>query len=110
MIETLIYISGLVLVVAIGLGLIRMWRGPSILDRLLSFDLITTATVAMMGILSIFWQTDVFLELILIFTMLGFFGVVVFVFYLDQRLEDFSQIDEKEPKLPENNTNEGGEG
>ncbi|MFQ3671320.1 MAG: monovalent cation/H+ antiporter complex subunit F [Verrucomicrobiia bacterium] len=72
------------LVLATLAGLYRLARGPSVLDRILAFDMIAICAVAMMVILSVRWKTALFLELILIFSLLGFFGTVAFVFYLQK--------------------------
>ena len=61
-----------------------MAAGPTILDRILAFDMVAISAVALMGILSIRWHSDLFLELILIFSLLGFFGTVALVFYLQK--------------------------
>lgn len=71
-----------VLMVAVLLGLYRLARGPGVLNRVLAFDLITTCVVGMIVLLSIQWTTALYLELILIFSLLGFLTTVAFVFYL----------------------------
>ena len=70
------------LTISVLLGLFRMAKGPTVLVRILSFDIITSCIVGMIVLLSIQWETAVFLELILIFSLLGFFGTVSFVYYL----------------------------
>lgn len=75
------------LTVAILLGLIRLARGPSVIDRVLAFDLIATCAVGMVVLLSIQWDTALYLELILIFSLLGFLTTVAFVFYLHKTVE-----------------------
>lgn len=75
------------LTAAILLGLFRLARGPTLLDRILSFDLIATCAVGMTVLLSARWQTPVYLELILIFSLLGFIGTVAFVFHLHKTEE-----------------------
>lgn len=76
------------LMLAVLLGLVRLARGPTILDRILAFDLIATSAVGMVVLLSVKWQTAIYLELILIFSLLGFVGTVAFVFHLHQTLEE----------------------
>lgn len=71
-----------VLTLAVLLGLYRLARGPGVLNRVLAFDLITTCAVGMIVLLSIQWNTSFYLELILIFSLLGFLTTVAFVFYL----------------------------
>ena len=70
------------LILAMICGLVRLRRGPSMLDRILAFDLIATCVVAMVVLLSVKWNTPMYLEAILIVSLLGFFTTVAFVFYL----------------------------
>jgi multisubunit Na+/H+ antiporter MnhF subunit len=75
------------LTLAILLGLVRLARGPTVLDRVLAFDLIATCAVGMILLLSIQWDTSLYLELILIFSLLGFLTTVAFVFYLNKTIQ-----------------------
>jgi multisubunit Na+/H+ antiporter MnhF subunit len=84
------------LTLAILLALVRLARGPTVLDRILAFDIITTCAVGMIVLLSILWRTNIYLELILIFSLLGFFGAVAFVFYL-HRTYDQEAAEHEEP-------------
>ncbi|HWL53513.1 MAG TPA: monovalent cation/H+ antiporter complex subunit F [Chthoniobacteraceae bacterium] len=84
MIEITLQIAFCILSVAILLGMVRLGRGPTVLDRIMGFDLLTTSSVGIIILLSILWKAPVFLELILIFSLLGFFGTVAFVFYLSR--------------------------
>jgi multicomponent Na+:H+ antiporter subunit F len=88
-----IAISFVMLTAAVLLALVRLRRGPSVLDRILSFDLIGTSVVGMIVLLSVAWHTTVFLEVILIVSLLGFFTTVAFVFYLSrQRMSADSKL------------------
>jgi len=62
-------------------GVYRLFFGPSRVDRILSFDMIAISVVAMISELSLMGRTPEFLELILVFSLLGFFGTVMLVFY-----------------------------
>lgn len=83
-----LYVAFGILTLAIACGLVRLALGPTVIDRILAFDLITTSTVGMIVLLSIQWKTPLYLELVLIFSLLGFFGTVAFVQYLS-RTQDF---------------------
>ncbi|GAB4241620.1 MAG: hypothetical protein OHK005_04820 [Candidatus Methylacidiphilales bacterium] len=98
MIERLTTVCLVLLVLATLAGLFRLARGPSVLDRILAFDMISICAVAMMVILSVRWRTALFLELILIFSLLGFFGTVAFVFYLQKAYhpEEYEDPEETE--------------
>lgn len=82
MMELALDLATALLIAAILLGLYRLARGPTVPDRVLAFDLITTCVVGMIVLLSIRWQTVLYLELILIFSLLGFLTTVAFVFYM----------------------------
>jgi len=64
------------------LALGRLLAGPSILDRIIAFDLVAISIVGMMVLLSVWWRTHLFVEIMLIFSLLGFVGTVAFVCYL----------------------------
>jgi multisubunit Na+/H+ antiporter MnhF subunit len=96
MMTTVLYVAGCVLTLAIALGMVRLVRGPTVIDRIMAFDLITTSAVGMIVLLSIRWKTAMYLELILIYSLLGFFGTVAFVFYLS-RTQDLEQLSKADP-------------
>jgi multisubunit Na+/H+ antiporter MnhF subunit len=76
------------LTAAVLLGLARLVQGPTVLDRILAFDLIATSIVGMIVLLSVQWRTALYLELILVFSLLGFAGTVAFVFHLHRTVPD----------------------
>ena len=88
------------LTVSVFLGLYRLARGPRVLDRVMAFDLITTCVVGMIVLLSIRWQTPLYLELILIFSLLGFLTTVAFVFYLHKTIEPASEPEPPRASTP----------
>jgi multicomponent Na+:H+ antiporter subunit F len=93
MTATILTMAYAILTLAIMCGLVRLARGPTVLDRIMAFDLITTSAVGMIVLLSIQWMTSMYLELILIFSLLGFSGTVAFVYYLSrtQNLEHLTK-------------------
>lgn len=96
MTTTILYVAFCVLTLAIALGMVRLARGPTVIDRIIAFDLITTSAVGMIVLLSIQWKTAIYLELILIFSLLGFVGTVAFVHYLS-RTQDLELPSKAEP-------------
>ena len=86
--ETILTLCGILLTLAILTCLVRMVKGPTVLDRILTFDAITICVVGLMVVLSIRWNSPYFMELILIFSLLGFLGSVAFIFYLQVTLPD----------------------
>jgi len=64
------------------MALERMRRGPTVMDRILAFDTICVMIVGLMVIVSIRWSSHDYLDLILVFTLLGFFSTIAFSLYL----------------------------
>jgi len=61
------------------LGLIRFILGPSTLDRILAFDLMAICIVGVVVLFSIQAATSFYLEILLIFGLLGFTTTVAFM-------------------------------
>jgi multicomponent Na+:H+ antiporter subunit F len=86
--DLILTISGTILTVAILICLVRMVKGPTVLDRILAFDAITICIVGLMVLLSVRWKTPYFVELIIVYSLLGFLGSVAFLFYLQRTMPD----------------------
>jgi multicomponent Na+:H+ antiporter subunit F len=74
-----------VLGVALLLSLLRLVRGPTIADRVVSVDLITTIGVALCATYA--WTTDktVFLDVAIVTALIAFVGTVAFARYLEEK-------------------------
>lgn len=64
------------------IGISRMLIGPTILDRILGFDVVAISGVAILVTFGIFWDTLIMLDFILVFSVSGFLSTFLFVFYL----------------------------
>jgi multicomponent Na+:H+ antiporter subunit F len=84
----LLQISIAILLGSMLLGFWRLARGPTVVDRILAFDAVVLCAVGLITVLSRIWQSDSYLELILIISSLGFFGTVAFVLFLQRALPD----------------------
>lgn len=82
----LLQVSMLALGATMLAALWRLWRGPTVLDRMLGFDLITVCVVGWIAVLSVRWRTELFVELVLIYSLLGFLGTVAFALYLHKTI------------------------
>jgi multisubunit Na+/H+ antiporter MnhF subunit len=82
--ELLYYFGWLVLSPCLVIGIWRIAVGPTTLDRMIGFDLLTITVVALMVIFSVHERTGEYLELIIIVTALGFFSTVAYFYYLAQ--------------------------
>ncbi len=82
MITVVVYICYVLLAIAAFFAVKRVLQGPTMLDRAIGFDMLTTTTVGAVVLVSINRHTQSYIELMLIFSLLGFVGTVAFVSYL----------------------------
>ncbi len=87
MMATVLTIAFVILTLSVSCGLLRLFLGPTAIDRIMAFDLIATSAVGMIVLLAIQWKTAMYLELILVYTLLGFCGTVAFVHHLSRTQE-----------------------
>lgn len=95
----LVELAFYILIVATLLGFFRLVRGPTVIDRIMSFDSVVLCAVGLIVLLSRTWETPVFLELILIVSCLGFFGTVALVSYLKRTLPDTDSSSEDDDEI-----------
>jgi multicomponent K+:H+ antiporter subunit F len=74
MITTVVPIVLVMLFAAVLLSLYRLLRGPGMADRILSLDTLYINAIAIIMVLGIFFDTDVYFEAALLIAMLGFVG------------------------------------
>ncbi len=96
--EIFVQILILLIIVAICFALYRLFRGPTVIDRLLAFDGIAICSVGILALLSLLWETDMYVELILVYSLLGFVGTVALVLYLHRTIPVREPGDKKPPK------------
>lgn len=81
---------------AIGAGLWRLRAGPTSLDRMLGFDMITITVVALVVVFSAATRSIDEVELILVLSGLGFLTTVAYFYYLMHLRPDDDELDVKE--------------
>jgi len=75
------------LCVTVLLAMYRMARGPTVVDRMVAFELIAGSGVGLIAMLSALRSTTYYLELILVYSLLGFLGTVTLTGLLDRTRE-----------------------
>ena len=75
--EVLLYSALVVLAALTLLCLVRAIQGPRIADRIVSINMISTLTIAMIAILAIRQNQGYLMDVALIYALIGFLAVVV---------------------------------
>jgi multicomponent Na+:H+ antiporter subunit F len=76
----------LALVLAIGLALIRLARGPSVADRVVALDLISLLTVGLIAAHAVARREPVLLDVALVIALVTFLATVSFARYIERRV------------------------
>jgi multicomponent Na+:H+ antiporter subunit F len=79
--QILLALLGLTLV----LSLVRLMRGPSLADRIVALDLMTTIGVAFCGLYAVLTDQPVFLDVAVVMALIAFVGTVAFARFLEAR-------------------------
>ena len=81
----LFYSICLVLVILSMLGLLyRVWKGPSVPDRLVALDAIGVMLISAIALLSILFDTPFFIDAILLIAIMSFIGTVSFSKFIER--------------------------
>lgn len=80
----MIYIVTIVLFIAIGLALYRFIVGPTLSDRVVAFDIIGIICVSFLVILALYFQRALYLDIALVFGLIGFLGTTLFGRYIEK--------------------------
>ena len=83
--DAAVQLASVMLALSVVLAFIRLLRGPSLPDRVVAFDLMTSVAVAIMALYSIATEETVFLDVAIVLALISFLGTVAFARYLEQR-------------------------
>ena len=76
MLTALLGLAGVMLIVAMGLNVWRLLRGPDATDRILALDTLYINAVALLVLTGITYGKDLFYEAAILIALLGFVGTV----------------------------------
>lgn len=82
--ESSLSIALVVIAIASGLTLVRLYRGPTFADRVIVFDLISAAVIALFAALSLRLERSYLLDAAIMVSLLSFLGTVGFASYLER--------------------------
>lgn len=74
-----------ILAISVILIFIRLLKGPSIPDRVVAVDLLVTIGIGLTAIYSILSEHSTFLDIGLLFGLIGFLGTVAYSSYLEKQ-------------------------
>ncbi|NQY73900.1 MAG: Na(+)/H(+) antiporter subunit F [Candidatus Margulisbacteria bacterium] len=81
MTDTILNIGIGILCVSTLFGMIRMAKGPTVFDRILSYDVIALCMISIMILVSMKWKTALYFDIILVFGIFGFISTLSFSYF-----------------------------
>ena len=85
MVEVLIAIAGILAGLAFLLALVRFVRGPSRVDRVVAFDVLTVISITFIVLVALVENRGIYLDAALVYALLSFLGVIAIARYLEGR-------------------------
>jgi multicomponent Na+:H+ antiporter subunit F len=86
MLNTILIIAAVLIMAAILITLYRFIKGPDLVDRLISFDVMTISSLSLMGIIAHYAERMIYLDVILVYGLLSFLGVIIIGRYIEKGL------------------------
>lgn len=73
------------IVLAVALAFVRLWRGPSLPDRVVALDFMTVAIVAFCATAAVRYEDRDFLDVALVLGLVGFIATAALARYAERR-------------------------
>lgn len=74
----------IILLLSIFITLYRFLKGSTLSDRVVAFDVMSVMSVSLLVILSLYFQREFYLDIALIFGLIGFLGATIFGRYIEK--------------------------
>lgn len=86
MVNILLTISGGLICLSLLITFIRFIKGPTLVDRTISFDVMTISSISLIALISHFAERYIYLDVALIYGLMSFLGVLVIARFLEKGL------------------------
>ncbi|WP_404406283.1 Na(+)/H(+) antiporter subunit F1 [Jeotgalibacillus malaysiensis] len=84
MIDLIFTTAIVIFCVAIAMALVRIIQGPTLPDRVVSFDVVGVNLISIVAVLSVLLDTAAYLEVILIIAILAFISTIAFSKHIER--------------------------
>lgn len=84
MANILIQIAAGITLLSMLISMIRFVKGPHKVDRIISFDVMSISSIALIGFIAAISNQIIYLDVALVYGILGFLGVIIVARYLEK--------------------------
>jgi len=82
----LLELSVIIIVLSLGISTIKLLKASNTSERVVALDAMAIMSVSILIILSIYYDRSFYLDIALVFGIIGFLGVVIFGRYIEKGL------------------------
>jgi len=75
-----------IILIAMSLNLIRFFKGPSVVDKVVAFDVISLSGLVLIGTVAVLTNRVIYIDVAIVYGLLSFIGVIVVAKYLQKGL------------------------
>ncbi len=86
MVSSILQLSAVIILAAIVLALVRFILGPNAADRMASFDVMTVSSIGLIGLIALYAERIIYLDIALVYGLLSFIGVIIVARYIERGL------------------------
>ena len=86
MVNTILSIAFIIIGLSFILVIIRFLLGPSILDRVVAFDVLTVSSIGLIVLLAHFLNRAIYIDVSIVYGILSFIGVIIIAKYMEKSL------------------------
>lgn len=83
MVETILIIAAVLIALGFLLAILRFFRGPNAVDRVVGVDVLTIISIAGIVLAAVIEGRVIYLDVALVYALLSFLGVIVAARYLE---------------------------
>jgi len=86
MAESIFNLAMIIIMIAIGLGVYRLVKGPTVVDRVIALDLLTLISIALIVMIAHLTSRYIYIDVALVYGLLSFLSVLAVARYLERGL------------------------
>ncbi len=86
MVNTILTIALAIIILSIAITMIRFVIGKTVIDRIIAFDIMTIASISMIGIIAQQAGRIIYLDIAIVYGLLSFLAVIIIAKYLEKSL------------------------
>ncbi len=80
-----IYFSFVLVALSLAIAFVRLTLGPTLSDRVVALDMMTTLIIAVCGIVAVMTAVSAFLDVAIVLALVGFLATVALARYAERR-------------------------